>query len=106
MFQSFLQGLLTKDPRQRLSWPKLLYHPFIKDLINCKYKLHIKVSFCEVNRNLFSITSTILDNQLHYILVDSIEQDMSKSKFFDDKHAVNAAREKKVRSHLYSFQYS
>lgn len=60
-FKSFLQGLLTKDPRQRLSWPKLLYHSFIKDLIN----------------------------------FDSIEQDMSKSKFFDDKHAVNAAREKK-----------
>uniref|UniRef100_A0A5F8GTI9 Serine/threonine-protein kinase 36 n=1 Tax=Monodelphis domestica TaxID=13616 RepID=A0A5F8GTI9_MONDO len=28
-FKSFLQGLLTKDPRQRLSWPELLYHPFI-----------------------------------------------------------------------------
>ncbi|XP_030064853.1 serine/threonine-protein kinase 36 [Microcaecilia unicolor] len=28
-FKSFLQGLLTKDPRQRLSWPDLLYHPFI-----------------------------------------------------------------------------
>ncbi|KAM9037023.1 serine/threonine-protein kinase 36 isoform X1 [Sarcophilus harrisii] len=28
-FKSFLQGLLTKDPRQRLAWPELLYHPFI-----------------------------------------------------------------------------
>ncbi|XP_069100516.1 serine/threonine-protein kinase 36 isoform X2 [Pleurodeles waltl] len=28
-FKSFLQGLLTKDPRQRLSWPALLFHPFI-----------------------------------------------------------------------------
>ncbi|KAJ7345973.1 hypothetical protein JRQ81_001923 [Phrynocephalus forsythii] len=28
-FKSFLQGLLMKDPRQRLSWPELLYHPFI-----------------------------------------------------------------------------
>lgn len=27
--QNFLQGLLTKDPRQRLSWPDLLHHPFI-----------------------------------------------------------------------------
>ncbi|XP_046498910.1 serine/threonine-protein kinase 36 isoform X3 [Equus quagga] len=26
---NFLQGLLTKDPRQRLSWPDLLHHPFI-----------------------------------------------------------------------------
>ncbi|NXX21189.1 STK36 kinase, partial [Podargus strigoides] len=29
VFKSFLQGLLTKDPSQRLSWPDLLYHPFI-----------------------------------------------------------------------------
>nr|XP_033800676.1 serine/threonine-protein kinase 36 isoform X3 [Geotrypetes seraphini] len=28
-FKNFLQGLLTKDPRQRLSWPDLLFHPFI-----------------------------------------------------------------------------
>nr|XP_008535062.1 PREDICTED: serine/threonine-protein kinase 36 isoform X1 [Equus przewalskii]XP_008535063.1 PREDICTED: serine/threonine-protein kinase 36 isoform X1 [Equus przewalskii]XP_008535064.1 PREDICTED: serine/threonine-protein kinase 36 isoform X1 [Equus przewalskii]XP_008535065.1 PREDICTED: serine/threonine-protein kinase 36 isoform X1 [Equus przewalskii] len=28
-FKNFLQGLLTKDPRQRLSWPDLLHHPFI-----------------------------------------------------------------------------
>lgn len=27
--QNFLQGLLTKDPRKRLSWPDLLHHPFI-----------------------------------------------------------------------------
>uniref|UniRef100_A0A8C2MR19 Serine/threonine-protein kinase 36 n=1 Tax=Cricetulus griseus TaxID=10029 RepID=A0A8C2MR19_CRIGR len=28
-FKNFLQGLLTKDPRHRLSWPDLLHHPFI-----------------------------------------------------------------------------
>ncbi|XP_068679432.1 serine/threonine-protein kinase 36-like [Montipora foliosa] len=28
-FQSFLQGLLTKDPKKRLSWPYLLRHPFV-----------------------------------------------------------------------------
>ncbi|XP_061226200.1 serine/threonine-protein kinase 36 isoform X2 [Neopsephotus bourkii] len=28
-FKSFLQGLLMKDPRHRLSWPELLSHPFI-----------------------------------------------------------------------------
>ncbi|XP_043540950.1 serine/threonine-protein kinase 36, partial [Chiloscyllium plagiosum] len=33
-FKCFLQGLLTKDPRQRLSWPALLYHPFVADRIN------------------------------------------------------------------------
>ena len=29
--RDFLQGLLRKDPRQRLSWPHLLYHPFVAD---------------------------------------------------------------------------
>lgn len=34
VFKDFLQGLLTKNPRQRLSWPHLLEHPFVKDGIN------------------------------------------------------------------------
>ncbi|XP_037999093.1 serine/threonine-protein kinase 36 isoform X2 [Motacilla alba alba] len=29
VFKSFLQGLLMKDPHERLSWPELLSHPFI-----------------------------------------------------------------------------
>ncbi|TKS83928.1 Serine/threonine-protein kinase 36 [Collichthys lucidus] len=29
--QSFLKGLLTKDPQKRLSWPDLLHHPFVAD---------------------------------------------------------------------------
>ena len=29
--RSFLQGLLRKDPRQRLSWPELLRHPFVRE---------------------------------------------------------------------------
>jgi len=33
-FKSFLQGLLTKDPSERLSWPELLYHPFVVDFID------------------------------------------------------------------------
>ena len=28
-FQGLLHGLLQKDPHKRLSWPHLLYHPFI-----------------------------------------------------------------------------
>ena len=35
-FKDFLQGLLTKNPNHRLSWPNLLYHPFIKHLVNGK----------------------------------------------------------------------
>lgn len=30
-FRSFLKGLLNKVPQQRLSWPGLLEHPFIKE---------------------------------------------------------------------------
>ncbi|KAF6036508.1 STK36 [Bugula neritina] len=33
VFKDFLQGLLIKNPNQRLSWPNLLYHPFIKDSV-------------------------------------------------------------------------
>ncbi|XP_066998074.2 serine/threonine-protein kinase fused isoform X2 [Anabrus simplex] len=29
--RSFIQGLLQKDPNQRLTWPHLLNHPFVKD---------------------------------------------------------------------------
>ncbi|KAF3341059.1 Serine/threonine-protein kinase TIO [Carex littledalei] len=30
-FKNFLKGLLNKNPQHRLSWPKLLEHPFVKD---------------------------------------------------------------------------
>ena len=39
--QSFLQGLLTKDPNKRLSWPYLLRHPFVADGINGGLNLHV-----------------------------------------------------------------
>ena len=29
IFQNFLEGLLEKEPSKRLSWPELLYHPFV-----------------------------------------------------------------------------
>ena len=30
-FESFLSGLLRKDPRRRLAWPELLEHPLVQD---------------------------------------------------------------------------
>ncbi|GMF38048.1 unnamed protein product [Phytophthora lilii] len=30
-FQSFLKGLLNKDPAQRLKWPEILQHPFVQE---------------------------------------------------------------------------
>lgn len=31
VFKDFLQGLLTKNPKNRLAWPELLHHPFVED---------------------------------------------------------------------------
>lgn len=28
--RNFLEGLLTKDSTQRLTWPDLLHHPFVR----------------------------------------------------------------------------
>lgn len=30
-FKSFLKGLLNKSPNERLGWPDLLNHPFIRE---------------------------------------------------------------------------
>ena len=35
--QDFLQGLLVKDPQQRLSWPHLLRHPFVSEGVDLEY---------------------------------------------------------------------
>jgi serine/threonine protein kinase len=32
-FKSFLKGLLNKTPNQRLTWPHLLEHPFVRDTV-------------------------------------------------------------------------
>ncbi|XP_052245877.1 serine/threonine-protein kinase 36-like isoform X2 [Dreissena polymorpha] len=36
MFKDFLQGVLTKNPRQRLAWPELLHHPFVAELVKVR----------------------------------------------------------------------
>ncbi|XP_021342400.1 serine/threonine-protein kinase 36-like isoform X3 [Mizuhopecten yessoensis] len=36
VFKDFLQGLLTKNPKVRLSWPDLLHHPFVADGVNVR----------------------------------------------------------------------
>lgn len=33
VFKDFLQGVLTKNPRQRLAWPDLLHHPFVAEFV-------------------------------------------------------------------------
>lgn len=34
LFQSFLKGLLTKDPQKRLAWPDILHHPFVAERVS------------------------------------------------------------------------
>ncbi|KAL9240533.1 hypothetical protein vseg_014740 [Gypsophila vaccaria] len=52
-FKSFLKGLLNKVPQQRLSWPALLEHPFVKDTATDIEGLHSATnasSGCEAAR--------------------------------------------------------
>ena len=37
--RSFLEGLLTKDSTQRLTWPELLQHPFVLTGVKCKLSM-------------------------------------------------------------------
>lgn len=43
-FKDFLQGLLSKNPRHRLSWPDLLHHPFVA--ANVKGEILMMLDFC------------------------------------------------------------
>ena len=45
VFKDFLQGLLNKNPHQRLSWPDLLHHPFIVSAIKGLALAHLFVIF-------------------------------------------------------------
>lgn len=55
LFQSFLKGLLTKDPQKRLAWPDILHHPFVAERIsgNClnnEMEKNNQVSLLDFNR--------------------------------------------------------
>ncbi|XP_077995717.1 serine/threonine-protein kinase 36-like [Glandiceps talaboti] len=43
-FKDFLQGLLTKNPKKRLSWPHLLHHPFVSDGVNARESMAINLT--------------------------------------------------------------
>ena len=48
-FRSFLQGLLCKRPGDRLSWPKLLHHPFVCETESDKKRVSDAVRLVEEN---------------------------------------------------------
>ena len=44
-FKSFLQGLLNKTPSERLSWPELLQHPFVRETEQEKKDRKLRTEF-------------------------------------------------------------
>ena len=46
-FESFLSGLLRKDPRRRLAWPELLEHPLVQDTDEDRQKQEEETRFYE-----------------------------------------------------------
>jgi hypothetical protein len=56
--RSFLEGLLTKDSTQRLTWPDLLQHPFVRTGVKGKrINLLFKLDF----RFFLSLISTAIN---------------------------------------------
>lgn len=59
-FKDFLKGLLNKNPEQRLGWPNLLTHPFVResdeDIARRRSKLDILNKWSQVDRPLSEST--------------------------------------------------
>jgi len=60
-FKSFLVGLLNKNPNERMNWPKLLEHPFIKETEEEKVeRVQLEENFnIWLNSGIFQISSMI-----------------------------------------------
>ncbi|XP_070572421.1 serine/threonine-protein kinase 36-like [Ptychodera flava] len=43
-FKDFLQGLLTKNPKKRLSWPQLLHHPFVAHGVKARESMAVDLT--------------------------------------------------------------
>lgn len=46
--QHLLQGLLQKNPSQRLSWPHLLHHPFLQNKVSSSIESGLFVSLIKL----------------------------------------------------------
>jgi len=64
-FKSFLVGLLNKNPNERMNWPKLLEHPFIKETEEEKIeRVQVEENFnIWLNSGIFQI-STMIDQEM------------------------------------------
>lgn len=60
-FKNFLIGLLNKNPAERMNWPKLLEHPFVREVEEEKRERAIlEDNFTDwMNSGIFTISSMI-----------------------------------------------
>ncbi|XP_033610342.1 serine/threonine-protein kinase fused isoform X2 [Cryptotermes secundus] len=87
--QSFIQGLLQKDPKQRLTWPQLLDHPFVKN----------GVLILKEEGALTPLTSPLTASQAMAKEIqeqDLVNRTASKSKIFNQAVQKMEEREKKL----------
>ncbi|KAM4025845.1 LOW QUALITY PROTEIN: serine/threonine-protein kinase 36 [Anomaloglossus baeobatrachus] len=86
--KDFLQGLLTKDPALRLSWPGLLTHPFIKDRVTVLEDSSISSPF----------TSPLSDEQQHLRdrLCDGSMQSSAHSRILSNARQRVARRKERM----------
>uniref|UniRef100_M4BW38 non-specific serine/threonine protein kinase n=1 Tax=Hyaloperonospora arabidopsidis (strain Emoy2) TaxID=559515 RepID=M4BW38_HYAAE len=65
--QSFLQGLLNKDPTKRLKWSEILEHPFVQET---PQQLQMRL---QLERHARSLPRFFRGNELHKVIVDENE---------------------------------
>mmetsp|Transcript_76196 Transcript_76196/g.164892 ORF Transcript_76196/g.164892 Transcript_76196/m.164892 type:complete len:86 (+) Transcript_76196:668-925(+) len=60
-FKNFLIGLLNKNPNERMNWPKLLDHPFVKETEDeKKERLILEDTFANwMDSGIFTISSMV-----------------------------------------------
>ncbi|ETN24934.1 ULK/FUSED protein kinase [Phytophthora nicotianae INRA-310] len=72
-FQSFLKGLLNKDPAQRLKWPEILKHPFIQETPE---QLETRL---QLERQVRTLPRFFQENELHQPPADENEEKVKPS---------------------------
>ncbi|GMF26228.1 unnamed protein product [Phytophthora fragariaefolia] len=72
-FQSFLKGLLNKDPRQRLKWPEILQHPFVQE---SPEQLETRL---QLERQVRALPRFFEENELHHSPEEESEEKVKPS---------------------------
>ncbi|KAG6619098.1 ULK/FUSED protein kinase [Phytophthora cinnamomi] len=72
-FQSFLRGLLNKDPAQRLKWPEILQHPFVHETPE---QLEARL---QLERQVRALPRFFEENELHHSPEEENEEKVKPS---------------------------